>query len=112
MMPGMTYLPVPSMTFAPAGTATSVPTAAILPSRMTMVPFWMVPWLAVMMVALVMATRVAAGGASSFSTGMVGRRVVSAWAGRAPAGGVWAARTLAAKGSARKAVRIMASDPR
>ena len=43
MMPGETNLPVPSMTCAPAGIDTFAPTAAILPSRMTMVPLRMVP---------------------------------------------------------------------
>ena len=39
MMPGDTNLPVASMTVAPAGACTLAPSAAILPSRSTMVPF-------------------------------------------------------------------------
>ena len=62
MIPGVTKRPVPSITCAPAGTATLAPTAAILPSRITIVPFSIVPLAAVMMVALVMATSRAAGG--------------------------------------------------
>ena len=65
MMPGVTYLPVPSMTFAPAGTGTSAPTAAILPSRMTIVPFSIVPLDAVMIVAFVIATSLPAAGIGS-----------------------------------------------
>ncbi len=56
MMPGETNLPVPSTTSAPAGTATFAPTAAILPPRSTMVPFWIVPFVAVRIVALRIAT--------------------------------------------------------
>ena len=56
MMPGETNLPVPSTTSAPAGICTFVPTAAILPSRMTMVPLSIVPRVTVRMVALRMAT--------------------------------------------------------
>src|SRR5688500_8480476 len=56
MMPGDTNLPVPSMTSAPAGTVTLAPSAAIFPSRNTMVPFWMVPFVTVTSVALRMAT--------------------------------------------------------
>ena len=41
---------------------TSAPTAAILPSRIRMVPCSIVPWLAVMIVALVIATSVPAAG--------------------------------------------------
>src|SRR6202022_4901181 len=40
MMPGVTYLPVPSMTTASAGAVTEVPTAAIFPSRSSTDPFW------------------------------------------------------------------------
>ena len=43
MMPGVTNLPVASMISAPAGIATFAPTAAILPSRSTIVPFGIVP---------------------------------------------------------------------
>ena len=56
MMPGDTNLPVPSTTSAPAGTATFAPTAAIFPPRSTIVPFWIVPLVAVRMVALRIAT--------------------------------------------------------
>ncbi len=38
MIPGVTHLPWPSMTVAPAGTATSLPTATILPPENTTVP--------------------------------------------------------------------------
>ena len=38
MMPGITHMPVASMTCASAGTVTVAPTAAILPARMRMVP--------------------------------------------------------------------------
>ena len=38
IQPGVTILPVASMTRAPAGTATFAPTAAILPPRITTVP--------------------------------------------------------------------------
>ena len=47
MMPGETNCPVASMTSAPAGTATFAPTAAILPSRRTTVPFGIVPFVTV-----------------------------------------------------------------
>ena len=43
MMPGEMNRPVTSTTSAPAGTSTSAPTAAILPSRSRIVPFGMVP---------------------------------------------------------------------
>jgi hypothetical protein len=43
MIPGITYLPEASITCAPAGTATSGPTAAIFPSRITIVPRGIVP---------------------------------------------------------------------
>ena len=56
MMPGETNLPAPSTTSAPAGTATFAPTAAILPSRSTIVPFWIVPLVAVRIVAPLIAT--------------------------------------------------------
>ena len=43
MMPGEMNLPVTSITSAPAGIVTLAPSAAILPSRRTMVPFGIVP---------------------------------------------------------------------
>ncbi len=67
MMPGVTHLFVASMIFAPAGTCTLVPTSAILPFRIRIVPFMMLPWLAVMMLAWVIATSVPAGGTGSVS---------------------------------------------
>src|SRR5882762_1994431 len=39
MMPGVTYLPVPSITKASAGAFTDAPTATILPSRSNTEPF-------------------------------------------------------------------------
>ena len=36
--PGMTLIPVASITSAPAGTETPAPTASIFPSRITTVP--------------------------------------------------------------------------
>src|SRR5262249_19512775 len=56
MMPGDTNRPVPSTTSAPPGTGTLVPTAAIFPARSTIVPFWIVPRVAVRIVAPVIAT--------------------------------------------------------
>ena len=38
IQPGVTILPAASITFAPAGTCTSAPTAAIFPPRRTIVP--------------------------------------------------------------------------
>src|SRR5208282_5701806 len=55
MIPGVTNMPVASMTVAPAGTFTLLPTWAILPSRMMMVPFSMAPFVTVRMVACSMA---------------------------------------------------------
>src|SRR3989304_5754142 len=43
MMPGITNCPEASMSLASAGIETSVPTAAIFPSRMRTVPFSIVP---------------------------------------------------------------------
>ena len=51
MMPGEMNLPVTSMTSAPAGIVTLAPSAAILPSRRTMVPFGIVPRVTVTSVA-------------------------------------------------------------
>ncbi len=56
MRPGETNLPVPSITSAPAGTATFPPRAAILPFCSTMVPPAMVPCVTVNSVAFLMAT--------------------------------------------------------
>ena len=56
MMPGETNVPVPSTTSAPGGIGTLAPTAAILPPRRTIVPFWIVPLVAVRIVAPLMAT--------------------------------------------------------
>ena len=56
MRPGETNLPVPSTTSAPAGTLTFAPIAVILPSRSTIVPFAIVPLVAVSSVAFRMAT--------------------------------------------------------
>src|SRR6185503_16702509 len=39
IIPGVTYLPVPSITVASGGAVTDVPTAAILPSRKSTEPF-------------------------------------------------------------------------
>src|SRR4051812_3804561 len=50
MMPGVTYLPAPSMTTAPAGAFTVAPTATTLPSWSRIAPFVMVGPAAVMMV--------------------------------------------------------------
>ena len=55
------------MTFAPAGTVTLVPISAILPFRIRIVPPMMLPWLAVMMLAFVIATSEPAVGAGSAS---------------------------------------------
>src|SRR5262249_21034184 len=54
--PGETNLPVPSITSAPEGTFTLTPIALILPFCSTIVPFWIVPRVAVSSVALRMAT--------------------------------------------------------
>ncbi len=51
MMPGVTYIPVASMTVAPPGTWMLLPTSAILPLRMRMEPPSMVPLVTVRMVA-------------------------------------------------------------
>jgi hypothetical protein len=50
MMPGDTNVPVASTMSAPAGIDTFVPTAAILPSRSRIVPFWIVPFVTVTIV--------------------------------------------------------------
>lgn len=47
MIPGDTNRPVVSTISAPAGIATLAPTAAILPSRSSTVPFGMVPFVTV-----------------------------------------------------------------
>src|SRR5712692_10433927 len=52
IMPGVTYLPVPSMTRASTGALMEVPTAAIFPSRSRTDPFWIEGPAAVMIVAL------------------------------------------------------------
>jgi len=52
MMPGVTYLPVPSITTASPGALTFAPTAAILPSRSRTLPFRIVGPAAVRMVTL------------------------------------------------------------
>src|SRR5262252_9372978 len=52
MIPGVTYLPVPSITCASAGASIDVPTAAIFPSRSSTEPFAIVAPAAVMIVAL------------------------------------------------------------
>ena len=51
MMPGEMNLPVTSMTSAPAGIVTLAPSAAIFPSRRTIVPFGIVPRVTVTSVA-------------------------------------------------------------
>jgi hypothetical protein len=51
-IPGITYLPVASITRAPAGAAMSFPTAAILLPRMSTEPFSIVPFVIVRIVAL------------------------------------------------------------
>ncbi len=56
MIPGVTHLPVPSTTTAPAGASTLAPTAATLPSRRRTEPRAMRSPAAVRMVALVMST--------------------------------------------------------
>src|SRR5437773_2662134 len=56
MIPGEMNLPVASTTSAPEGTATSAPSAAILPSRRTIVPFGIVPRVTVRMVPPLIAT--------------------------------------------------------
>src|SRR5262245_23411490 len=58
MMPGVTYIPVASMTlaFAPAWTSLFLPTAAILPSRIRIEPFSITPCEAVMIVAFLIRT--------------------------------------------------------
>src|SRR4051812_41795358 len=52
MTPGVTYLPVPSMTTASAGASTVAPTATIFPSRTTRAPWGMRGPAAVRIVAL------------------------------------------------------------
>src|SRR5215218_7193470 len=52
MMPGVTYLPVPSSTMASVGAVTLVPTSAILPSRRSRLPPRMVGPAAVRIVTL------------------------------------------------------------
>ena len=52
MIPGVTYLPVPSITTASLGAVTLAPTAAILPSRSSTLPFRIVGPAAVRMVTL------------------------------------------------------------
>lgn len=51
MIPGVTYLPVPSITTASAGAVTEVPTATILPSRSRIEAFCIVGPAAVIIVA-------------------------------------------------------------
>ncbi len=52
MMPGVTYLPVPSITTASAGASIDVPTETIFPSRSRIDAFCIVGPAAVMIVAL------------------------------------------------------------
>ena len=52
MMPGVTYLPAPSITSASAGASTVAPTSAILPSRMSTLPLRIVGPAAVRIVTL------------------------------------------------------------
>src|SRR5688572_13160872 len=52
MMPGVTYLPAPSMTVAPVGTVTIGPSATIFPSAMEIIPLRIVGPAAVMMFTL------------------------------------------------------------
>src|SRR2546423_679894 len=52
IIPGVTYLPVPSITTASAGAVTDAPTAAIFPSRRSTEPFAIEGPAAVMIVAL------------------------------------------------------------
>src|SRR5689334_19210791 len=54
MIPGVRYLPVPSITIASAGTETVVPTLTIFPSRMSKEPSWITGPAAVRMVTCVM----------------------------------------------------------
>src|SRR5215813_13384966 len=58
IIPGVTYIPVASMTlaFAPAFTSLFLPTAAILPSRIRTEPFSITPCEAVMIVAFLIRT--------------------------------------------------------
>src|ERR1044072_2930677 len=51
-IPGVTYLPVPSITTASGGALTAVPTAAIFPSRSNTEPFTIVGPAAVIIVTL------------------------------------------------------------
>ena len=51
MMPGDTNLPLTSIVSAPAGILTLAPSAAIFPSRNTIVPFGIVPLVTVRIVA-------------------------------------------------------------
>ena len=51
MIPGITNLPVASITLAPRGTVTFRPTSAIFPSRMSTEPFSIVPLATVRIVA-------------------------------------------------------------
>src|SRR3989338_3914322 len=54
MMPGRRYIPVASITVAPAGGFRFLPTAAILPLRMSTSPFSIVPLVTVSTVAFLM----------------------------------------------------------
>ena len=83
MMPGVIQRPAASITSAPAGTATFAPTAAIRPSRITIVPRGIVPLLAVMMVALVIAISRDGAGTGMVSAG-AGTGLCPAAAGGAP----------------------------
>ncbi len=80
MMPGVTKRPFASTMSAPAGMAVlASPTAAILPSRNTTVPFWIVPRVTVSTVppriATTLARAVCACGASRKTTTRVRARV-------------------------------------
>ena len=63
--PGMRYLSVPSITRTPSGISTSLPTAVILPSRTTTVPFSMTAPVMVMTVTLRIAMSCATAGAAA-----------------------------------------------
>ena len=76
--PGVTHLPAASTTRAPAGTATPVPTAAILPSRITTVPFSIGGPETVYTLPPVMATVSAAAGAATAATAARAQHVRSA----------------------------------
>ena len=76
MMPGSRYIPVASITVAPAGAFRFLPTAAILPLRMSTSPFSIVPLVTVSTVAFLISVTwswAPAAGATRAATANISR---------------------------------------